>query len=225
MKLLFLGTGAADWPVDVSGSEEFRRNASALVDAKILIDPGPGVLDAVRCFGVDKSQIKYIINTHRHGDHFCKNTLEQLVAAGAEFIEMKADDEFTLDGYTVRALRAHHGTCAEAVHFLISDGKSRLFYGLDGAWLMYDEVQAIKNAHVDLAVLDATVGNSHGDCRVFEHNNLRMVIEMKASLEAHIGRFVISHMARTLHDDHKTLSEQMNAHGIETAYDGLTVEF
>lgn len=35
----------------------------------------------------------------------------------------------------------------------------------------------------------------------------------------------ISHMARTLHTDHQTLANEMDNLGIETAYDGMTVEF
>ena len=44
MKLLFLGTGAADWPPErPDGCEEFRRMSAALIDGTLLIDPGPQV--------------------------------------------------------------------------------------------------------------------------------------------------------------------------------------
>lgn len=99
-----------------------------------------------------------------------------------------------------------------------------MFYGLDGAWLLYDEIQAIKKFMPDFAVFDATIGDIDGDYRIFEHNNLNMVLEMKKSLENYIGRFCISHMARTLHTDHETLSEKMKKHNIITAYDGLEIE-
>ena len=51
-----------------------------------------------------------------------------------------------------------------------------------------------------------------------------MVLEMKKTLKPYIGKFAISHMARTLHTDHKTLSADMQAHGIEVAYDGWETE-
>ena len=226
MKLLFLGTGAADWPRDKKKcTGEYRRNSAALLDEIILIDPGPGVLDAAGEYGVDLTKIKYILNTHRHSDHYNPLTVARLLRLGAEMIYLKADEEVQLDQYHIRALAANHGTCAEAVHFLIDDGKSRLFYGLDGAWLMYKEIQAIKECMVDYAVLDATVGFGEGDYRVFEHNNLYMVEQMKKSLEPHVKRFCISHMARTLHTDHQTLAAEMEKLGIETAYDGMTAEF
>ena len=51
-----------------------------------------------------------------------------------------------------------------------------------------------------------------------------MVLEMKKSLENYIGKFCISHMARTLHTDHKNLSEKMKQCNIITAHDGLEIE-
>ncbi|MBQ8815158.1 MAG: MBL fold metallo-hydrolase [Lachnospiraceae bacterium] len=226
MKLLFLGTGAADWKKEnYTAHGEFRRNSSALLDDQLLIDPGPWVLDAIAQFGVDMTKIRYILNTHRHNDHYNPRTVAALLRQGAELIYLKAEEDVQLGDYHIRALAVNHGTCAEAVHFLIDDGKSRLFYGLDGAWLMYREVQAIKEQMVDYAVLDATVGFIEGDYRVFEHNNLYMVEQIKKSLEPHVKRFCISHMARTLHTDHQTLANEMDKLGIETAYDGMTVEF
>ena len=48
MKLLFLGTGAAGWPLQrPDGCEEFRRMSAALIDGTLLIDPGPQVPDAL----------------------------------------------------------------------------------------------------------------------------------------------------------------------------------
>ncbi|MBR2353844.1 MAG: hypothetical protein IKA76_05005, partial [Clostridia bacterium] len=67
-------------------------------------------------------------------------------------------------------------------------------------------------------------GDVPGDYRIFEHNNLNMVVEMKAALEKHVRRFFISHMARTLHTSHGELRERMRRHGIEVAYDGYEIE-
>ena len=79
MKLLFLGTGAADWPLKKKeGMTEFRRLSSLLIDDVLLIDPGPQVLEALLEYGKDASNIKYIINTHKHSDHINIGTLEKL---------------------------------------------------------------------------------------------------------------------------------------------------
>lgn len=223
MKILFLGTGAADFPADKTGVAGFRRTACALIDEKILIDPGPWVRDAIDEYGVDVKKIKYVLNTHRHSDHYNQDTLEFLVSQGASFVETKDKDVLNLGGYEIQAFKANH--TIETCHFIIKNGGTCLFYGLDGAWLQYEEIRAIWKNKPDLAVFDATVGFIERDWRVFEHNNLNMVIEMKKSIDKDIKKYVISHMAYTLHTDHETLEAEMAKHGIVTAYDGLEIEF
>lgn len=223
MKIKFLGTGAADWKLEKhKDMDGFRRNSSALIDSCLLIDPGPNVLDAIETFGIDQNEIKYIINTHRHSDHYNENTVASL--DGAEFVDLCAGEVKQIGKYTVEALAANHATVQAAVHFIISDGEKNLFYGLDGAWLLYDEVAAIKKCGIDLAVLDATIGNVVGDYRVFEHNSLEMILLMKASLEKYVKKFCISHMARTLHTSHAELVEYMKQYGVDVAYDGCEIE-
>ncbi len=223
MKITFLGTGAADWrAADHKEMEGYRRNASALIDDVLLIDPGPDVPDAIESFGIDAGKIRYILNTHRHKDHYCGATFSCF--PGAAFLPLRAGEAATLGKYRVSALAANHGTARCAVHFLITDGEKTLFYGLDGAWLLYDEVAAIQEAKPDLAVLDATVGEQAGDYRVFEHNDLAMARLLKAALAPHVKRFCISHMSRKLHKPHKELAADMAREGIEVAFDGLTLE-
>jgi len=224
MKITFLGTGAADWIFsEHKNIEGVRRNSSLLVDDCLLIDPGPDVPNALLTFGKKASEIKYIINTHQHQDHFDESTVQGL--SGAQFYPMASGDEMKLGKYTVFALPANHATCDGAVHFIITDGEKRLFYGLDGAWLTYAEVSAIKKNGIDLAVFDATVGEAMGDFRIFEHNDLHMVLDIKSSLDKYIKRVFISHMARTLHTTHRELAALMKPHGIEVAFDGCEVEF
>lgn len=223
MKITFLGTGAADWFYDQHGSMKgYRRNSSLLVDDSLLIDPGPNVPNALEVFGKNKDGVKYIINTHKHRDHYNEETIAYLT--GAEFYPLAAGETKVIGKYTVSAYRANHSTCANAVHFIIDDGEKRLFYGLDGAWLMYEEVQGIKEKTVDLAILDATAGENLGDFRVFEHNDLHMVVAIKAALEKNVNRWMITHMARILHTEHEILAEKMAKHGFEVAYDGFETE-
>ncbi len=225
MKITCLGTGAADWPEKKpEGAKEFRRLSSALIDGVLLIDPNTCVFDALNEFNIDPLNIKYIINTHSHSDHFSEETVSKFEKNGAVFIPFSANEEKAVGKYTVRAYAANHSTAQSPVHFIVTNGEKTLFYGLDGAWLLYPEVQAIKQFCPDFAVLDATVGFIEGDYRIFEHNNLYMVLEMKKSLEKYIGSFCISHMARTLHTDHATLCEKMNRHGVTVAYDGMETE-
>lgn len=225
MELLFLGTGAADWPEKREPEmQEFRRLSSALIDRCLLIDPGPQVLDALQEYEVKPSEVKYIINTHRHSDHFSEETVEALTKEGAEMIWLEAGQEYQAGTYQIIAYQGNHATCEKTVHFIIKDEAHTIFYGLDGAWLLFDEVEGIKKHRPDLAVLDATIGEIEGDYRIFEHNNLNMVLEMQKTLAPYVGKFCISHMARTLHTDHNTLAQRMEATQILTACDGLKIE-
>lgn len=223
MKLQFLGTGAADWEATAERNSEYRRYSSAIVDDVLLIDPGPFVPESIETFGIDASKIKYIINTHRHSDHYNAEVVAELVKNGAEFIDFADGEVKTVGKYTIEAVKGDHGTYP-VLHYFIDDGEKRLFYALDGAWLLIPEIRIIQRKHVDLAVLDGTIGDVVGDYRIFEHCNLRMVEEMKSSIKQYIDRFMISHMARTLHTDHKTLVERMSKSGIEVAYDGMITQ-
>ena len=222
MKIFFLGTGAADWPLERPADyKEFRRLSSAVIGDTLLIDPGPQVPEALETYG--KNSIQYIINTHSHSDHYSEKTKQALCNRGAKFVKLQPGEQVALGKYSVTAYKANHGTCTDAVHFMITDGEKTLFYGLDSAWLLYEEFQAIRICKPDLAVFDATIGDCPGDYRIFEHNNLNMVLEMKQTLDPYMGKVCISHMARTLHTDHKTLAENMAKHGIIAACDGLEI--
>ena len=224
MKLHFLGTGAADWHLADENSAEYRFFSSALIDGVLLIDSGPDVFKSAEKYSINLSNVKYVIRTHSHSDHFCEETLNKLLDNGAEFIEFRENEVKCLGEYKVSAYKANHGTCEDSVHFIIEKDSKRIFYGLDSCWLLYDEVAAIKQNGVDLAVLDATIGNVKGDYRVFEHNNLSMIKIMKDSLQEYVKKFVISHMAYTLHEQHSLLAEEMLKDGIETAFDNLVIE-
>jgi hypothetical protein len=225
LKVFFLGTGAADWPLRKTADlKEFRRFSSVLIDDVLLIDPGPQVLEAIQEFRRNPAAVRYILNTHKHEDHYCAETVDALTAIGAQFVNLSAGETVQLGRYTISAYAGNHATCPNTVHFIISASEVSVFYGLDGAWLLYEEVQAIQREKPSLAVLDATIGDADGDYRIFEHNNLQMVLEMQKTLAPYVGRFCISHMARTLHTDHQTLSEKMARYGITTAYDGLEID-
>ncbi len=225
MKLFFLGTGAADWPLEKPADyTEFRRLSSAMIDDVLLIDPGPQVPESLKTHGKDLSKIRHIINTHEHADHFNPATLAHLQEQGAAFITFLPGETKKLGDYTVTALQGNHGTCLKTLHYIIEDPEGhRLFYGLDGAWLLYEEVAAIKKNGVDYAVLDATIGDVPGDYRIFEHNNLNMVLEMQRTLAPYVKKFCISHLARTLHTDHETLAKTMAPYQIDVAFDGFEV--
>lgn len=224
MKITFLGTGAADWPIKKqAGETEYRRNSSIVIDDVLLIDPGIHCVEALYESGADPRRIEYIINTHKHSDHFCEQTVDFLTSYGAVFYDFSDGESKKIGNYTVNAYKGNHSTCENTVHFIIKDGADTLFYGLDGAWLLYEEFEAIKQFRPDLAVFDATIGYVDGDYRIFEHNNLNMIEEMKKTLDPYVKKFCISHIAKSLHTNHSELCKKMKKHGIIVACDGLTI--
>ena len=230
MKLHFLGTGAADWDITrPDATIDFRRYSSLLVDGRLLIDPGPCVFEFEKTFGYTDllAGVKDIVCTHRHGDHYSEETRARLEAMGAVFHDTEPWDTLELERCTIRAYPANHRTAENPMHFVVEskeDGR-RFFYGCDGAWLFYDTYRALLGlGRLDLMIFDCTIGDISGDYRIFEHNNVAMVSEMKATFSKLCPRFAVSHLARTLHPAHAQAAAVLAARGIETAWDNWVTE-
>ena len=226
MKLHFLGTGAADWDIrHPAKGKNYRRFSSLLVDDALLIDPGPCIFEFAETYGHPHlfEHVRTIINTHRHSDHYSPASLERL---GLSLTEIADFETASVNGYRITAYPAHHGTVENPQHFVIeseTDGK-RFFYGCDGSWLLYKTAHALRQQHFDAMIFDCTIGDVSGDFRIFEHNNIAMVKEMCAAYSGNCDRFFVSHMARTLHTDHETLTARLAPLGITPAYDDMIVE-
>ena len=67
------------------------------------------------------------------------------------------------------------------VHFIISDGKKRLFYGLDGAWLTYEEAEAIKEKGVDFDIVQNYASERLGDIEFEEKSDKAKYISKKGN--------------------------------------------
>ena len=230
MKLHFLGTGAADWKQnETNASKDFRRFSSILIDDTLLIDPGPCIPEFLETFQCPDllNNCRNILVTHAHKDHFCQEIVDSLPQAKLQ--TLSNGDIWESEEHIVYAYAAHHGTSTEAVHFVIEskhDGK-KLFYGCDGAWLYYETAMALQNHKLDLMIFDCTIGDIAGDYRIFEHNNIPMVYQMKETFRNRkcCDRFMVSHMARTLHPvSHAEAAAILKKYDIETAYDNMILE-
>ena len=145
---------------------------------------------------------------------------------GAELIELSPGEQVQLGKYTVLAVEGHHPV--KTLHYFISDGNSRLFYALDGAWFLHDSFKFLRKKHLSLAIFDCTVGDYVGDFRMGEHNSIPMIRLMLPSLKTVEAiddntKIMISHLAPSLHKSHKETSEIISDFGT-VAYDGLIVE-
>ena len=82
MKIKFLGTGSAhSCPLPFcnckmcstsrkTGGKDFRKRSSILVNEDLLIDMGPDFMSSSFIHGVDTANIRYLLQTHSHSDHF-----------------------------------------------------------------------------------------------------------------------------------------------------------
>ena len=97
--ILFLGTGAADWPAPPYGTAmketqngAMRGYSSVIIDGQLLIDCGATVPDAIDHFGVDINRITDILLTHTHPDHFDIDAIRWLISIrnGKNSINLRA---------------------------------------------------------------------------------------------------------------------------------------
>lgn len=211
MKLLCLGTGAADWdPKLASADPSFRRLTAALIGGDLMIDCGPCVHEFAETFGHTDlyRNVRSILVTHSHGDHFNASAVRMLaensesgvtvygdsvvgtllsLSEKLHFVPLTAGQTLDIDGYSVLALPANHSTAypeEQPLHYVIyrADEDKRLFWGCDGAWLYNRTYHAIRDLKFDALVFDCTVGDLENDFRSFEHNNIRMIEEQLRTL-------------------------------------------
>ena len=82
MKITVLGTAAATgMPLTFCncnvckesrrlGGKNIRKRSSIVINDELLVDMGPDSINACCMYGIDVSQIKYLLQTHSHSDHF-----------------------------------------------------------------------------------------------------------------------------------------------------------
>ena len=207
MKLTFLGTGAADWDINAfTPDAPHRRFQSALIDDSLLIDPGPHIFHFTQHNGTPNllDNVKNIIVTHSHRDHFdaqsvarlcagkdctvwadpmCRqkliNILGEDVVATIKFNPISLRQTYTIGDYTITTLRANHATefPEEAARmYLIGKDDRLLWWTGDSAWVPTESWNIIKTQPVNTVAIELTCGEtSPDDWRIFEHNTPDML--------------------------------------------------
>lgn len=249
MKILFMGTGAADYDIEKRGEcDMFRRNSTALVNDDLMIDASEHVGDFVNEFGTDLSKVKNILITHSHSDHYSPETIDALAEHGvcvwaeqgtaeyglseikkAEVKILPLFEEVSVGRYTVMALPSNHTVGDRRqmpVCYVISDGEKRIFWGCDGSWLPTDTWNTIRKYKFDVMVFDGTFGDIGGDVRVFEHNDLPLLRGISMAIKGQKllndgGKMYISHMSLYSQLSHDELCAEMEKIDMNVAYDGL----
>ena len=212
MKILFLGTGAADWAVKPESEmgENERRFSSLLLDDKILVDVAPQSYDFAVKMGVDMSKITDLIISHTHGDHYSKKALLNFRSktdhniwiwchSGAvsklDFTDEEAKlfdihpldvmGKYDVGEYKLTALAANHivvGSPEQPLQYIIESDK-KLFYGCDSGWFVANTWEYIMGQKFDAFILDATVGDKDGDFRLGTHNSIPMLRLILAAIK------------------------------------------
>lgn len=257
MKFRFIGTAACDYSPLLQSvykdslDKDARRSSAALVDGHILIDCGHHTLDSLRIQEISCGDIDILLLTHLHNDHYIPENIKVIACASQRVLKIYVTESAApqvnkdLEGSNVEvygvkcgerleicqdsfvtALPANH--TAHAVHYLIKVEDKKIYYATDGAWIMYDAFYALRDADLDLLVLDCTVGDYEGDYRVAEHNSIPMVRSMLQSFSkfniCNHGEVYITHIAPSLHRSHAETEELLKDEKINVAYDGLEIE-
>lgn len=252
MDFLFLGTCACDYSplLETKYKDVFdknaRRSSCALVDGKYLLDCGYHCIEELRIANIDMSKITDIFVTHFHSDHYNVEHIRQIAAAsertlrvwvrfdaktpeieGVEWKYMQKATQYIVDEHVkVTGLLANHDADFFPQHILLEVDGKKIFYALDGAWLLHETYYALKGAKLDLLVLDCTCGDYEGDYRIGEHNTIPMIRLMLPSLKkwgaiAENTQVCVTHLAPSLHKPHEETVQIFKKDGVGVAYDGL----
>ena len=205
MKILFLGTGAADWPKkeekDMKAGE--RRFSSMLIDGRILLDAAPQSFAFAKRLGTDLSEITDCFITHTHSDHYDKEALlafarecgglrlhlhrlaaERLGLSDAEkalfdIRPMGIFDDARAGSYTVTACSANHlveNSPEQPLHFIFEGEEGKHYLlGGDGGLFTARTWEYMRTLQFDGILFDATVGDSDDDFRLGTHNSIPML--------------------------------------------------
>lgn len=184
MKLEFLGTGAADWNLQRDQHMEgFRRLSSALLDDKLLLDPGPHVFHYMETYQKPDllDHLDYVLITHSHGDHFDMNTVRRIHemrpncrfygseatarnfwGTGIPYTAILPQYDYQIGDYWVTPLRStHEGAFDEItyIYSLVDASGKKFFYGTDTALPPAKSFSYIYRGGYDLFVMELTIGD------------------------------------------------------------------
>ncbi len=251
MKLVFLGTGAADWDwTHFTG--ETRGSTSTLVNEHILLDAGTTARLNFQRAGISPECIQDILITHSHSDHFSPESICALAAesrskphlyASAQALQQIPDricckhplnigEKLRIGTWEVTVLRANHvlqDPAEPAFNFLFDTPEKRMLYALDGAWMCSDARRMLEGRVIDLIVWDATCGNTFDDWRFADHNDLSMIRSMRNSLQklriiAPGTIHLFNHIACTLWPEKEQERIQLaEQFSGQLAFDGMTL--
>ena len=200
MKLTYLGTAAAEGVPAVfcpcpacvfarkTGGKEIRTRSGAMVDDALKIDfPPDAYMQSLR-FGLDFSNLKHILITHTHRDHFCPPEFDNcrrpyaqkpegaepvtvygndrgrrmlrtyLKKGDLEYKTLKLYETYDIAGYRVSPLKAIHAFDQVAMFYLIEKDGKSLLYAHDTDEFTDEHLEFLKGRRLSIVSLDCTNG-------------------------------------------------------------------
>lgn len=130
-------------------------------------------------------------------------------------------------GYTFTALTALHDRSQQCYLYLIEDKQGkRMLYGHDTGLFVPETMAALKGVHLDLVMLDCTMGKYRDGGN---HMGIEDCFEMKERLTANGSidastRMVLTHFSHNGHMLHDELVAAAQPKGFDVAYDGVIYE-
>ena len=203
MKIKFLGCGAADFDWSCYGEDGVLGSTVTLLNDHILLDCGPTAIASMARFGVDKEDIRAIVNTHSHNDHLNLSEVEKV--SGKRKIDyygslescrllegictvhpLTFGDVFEVENISFLALPANHmveNIREETFNYLVTFAGKTLLYALDTAWMTTRARYLIGKSHIDAIIWDGTMAEPD-NWRIFEHSDTEMFSRIRRVLQA-----------------------------------------
>ena len=251
--ILFLGTGAGDWPQPAGVSDgQVRRRSAILVNQHLLIDCGPTVINGLDTFASDGQQVSDVLLTHTDPGHFSRDALAGLSQRCADDLRLwghplaldkvgplpgveprpvAVGEEFSVGDVRVEGLAANHlveGSDEIPLHFLFLGERSAWLYAPDGAWFLNRTWNRLSEIVLDAMILDATLGDGPEEQGIFAHNNLPMVRLIANAVKVQNmlkpgGQIFLTHFSQQAHVNWDELERKLRRENLVPARDGMTV--
>jgi len=134
MKITFLGTAAIGYPLSFCNcnncqkakqhrGKSLRKRASLLINDELLIDLGPDVQTAMMMYQKDMGNVKYLLQTHLHSDHYS----EELLTSRIPYMTIKNQHILDIVAHPLCLQNMSDGISRyEKVDLLSEEGKKKL---------------------------------------------------------------------------------------------------
>lgn len=132
------------------------------------------------------------------------------------------------NGYRITPLLANHAPWEFCYLWFIEKEGCSLFYGHDSGWFPELTWQWLAGKHIDLAVLECTLG-SNDQIYSDNHMSIETILAVQEKLKKagcfdEKSRIILSHISHNINLTHHELKKLMLSYGIDVAWDGLDLD-